>query len=121
MAEQFKPGDAITWTHYFEHGTAWQPPLERTGTVWSAAMLDTGIGNAWWVHADEPLPGDIYHMIYVGRASGRGPCIWEDEPARGEVHSSNRSLSVPAVRMATAAKHAAETRAARTSGHELAA
>jgi len=108
MTTAYKPGDAITWTHYSCPGAGWQPPAERAGTVWSGAALDTGVSNAWWVHPDEPLDGDLYHMIYVGRSS-RKPLYCEAGPDKGEVYCGYRPHDITAVRMAHAQCVADET------------
>jgi hypothetical protein len=90
-AKPVKAGDVIVWTHY----SADQEPAERTGTVWSGAPTGNGLSNAWWVHPDDPQPGELLAggVLAVGRASRRN---WQTgSPDKGEVYGSSRWQDQP--------------------------
>lgn len=102
-AKPVKAGDRMTWTHYSTPGAGWQPPAERAGTVWSDAPKGDGLSNAWWVHPDEPLPGEVLAggVLAVGRASRRN---WQTgSPDKGEVYGSSRWQDQPGSLTAAAA------------------
>lgn len=110
------PGDPITWTQYFG-GERYRETETRTGIVWSEAMLDTGLGNGWWVIPDSAEDYDMFSVIYVGRASCnfspyRYPGTPDDAigPARYEIYSSTRPSDSTAVRMLHAWKVQRDTR-----------
>jgi hypothetical protein len=91
MPAPVKPGDRLTWTHYFAPGEGWREPVTRAGTVFSGAPTGNGLSNAWWVEPDERLDGEVlpWGVLCVGRASRRS-CLREDEPVKGELYSSGR-------------------------------
>ena len=115
-ARTVKAGDAIAWTQHSHPGAGWVAPYLRTGIVWSGAPIESGVSNAWWVHPDQPEPGDCYHVLYVGRASTRNP-YYSEGPAKGEVYASRKVqdvtsiLTVAAWKAAQAVKAANATRA----------
>jgi hypothetical protein len=101
MSKIVKAGDRITWTHYSEPGIGWQEPFERSGIVWSGAPTGNSLSNAWWVHPDEPLPGEalVYGcLLAVGKAAADyRPAGWGGPaPKRGEVYSSGYWRMQPA-------------------------
>lgn len=92
-AKTIKAGSRITWTQYDVTG---HQPVTRTGTVWSPAIIDTGVTNAWWTHPDQPSPDDTYPVVYVGRASKDNH--YTGHPHRGEVYSSHKPQDITAYR-----------------------
>jgi len=91
-----KPGDSITWTHFYPDGRS----IERTGTVIDRAPRINATRNDgaqlinWWVMPDVPLPADLYKIIAVGRAGsylavhGR----YLDDAGRGNQYAAKGSL-----------------------------
>ena len=92
MTATIKAGDTLSWAHYSAPDGGAQAPVTRTGTVWSEAPTGNGLVNAWWVHPDQPLPGEVLAggVLAVGRAAAR----WSRRhitpgPDKGEVYSSS--------------------------------
>jgi hypothetical protein len=103
-AVEYKPGDPITWNHYFPDGRV----IVRSGTVLDRAPVINARKVAgfeypaqlmnWWVQPDEPLTTDLYKIVAVGKAGARSiavhgkhlPGVWGDQyAAKGEIFSSN--------------------------------
>lgn len=101
---EYKPGDSITWHHYFPDGRV----IVRTGTVLDRAPVINArkVGGRehgaqlmnWWVQPDEILPTDLYKIIAVGKAGARSVAVhgeylsgvWGDQFAsKGDLFSSN--------------------------------
>lgn len=101
-AKPAKAGDRITWTHYSTPGAGWQPPAERSGTVWSEAPKGNGLSNAWWIHPDVPQPGEILAsgVLCVGRAAATHH--YNGTPVKGEIYSSSFHVHAAADRTLTA-------------------
>jgi hypothetical protein len=103
-AVEYKPGDPITWHHFFPDGRV----IIRTGVVLDRAPVINAEKVAgtdrpaqlmnWWVKPDEPLPTDLYKIIAVGKAGARSvevhgkhlPGVWGDQYiGKGKIFSSN--------------------------------
>lgn len=109
-AKMIKPGDRITWQHYPINGE----PVTREGTVWSGAPTGNGLSNAWWVHPDSYLPGELTAggVIAIGRCS-RSRATWyrEISPRKGEIYGSESwDLQAGSLTAAGASWHARAAR-----------
>jgi hypothetical protein len=62
-------GARITWTHFTVTGSR----IERSGTVWDRGPAVDGALVVCWVIPDDPLPGDLYAAVPVGKATRRQP------------------------------------------------
>lgn len=67
VATRWKPGARVRWWHYLPDGRV----LERAGVVWDGAPAVPGAQVVVWVVPDQPLPGDLYCVLAVGKATGR--------------------------------------------------
>lgn len=114
MSAKIKPGDTITWTHYSTPGAGWVPPFTRTGTVWAEAPTGNSLANAWWVHPDAPLAGEVLAggVLAIGRAAGTHRQRHEHGetggPAKGEVYGASYWIFQPAALTHSAATVQAE-------------
>jgi hypothetical protein len=106
-AKASKNGARVTWLHATTDGAV----ITRTGVIWSEAPTSRSgapggepgayvlnVISALWVVPDQPLPGDRYSAIYVGKSLPTQSCkpfLWSDDPATEKKLDGHHRPTVP--------------------------